>query len=108
MVITLNNKITNAQKEVPTGIALNDKDYMSHLLTMLKDYEKNMAVVLTEASNENLYNIYKSMFDEFTELQREAYELMFRFGWYTLELATKTKSDSLYKTLQKELDSLNN
>jgi len=103
----MNNKISNTQKEVPTGINLNDKDYMTHLLSILKDYEKNIAIALTEASNEKVYNIYKSMFDEISVLQREVYELMFKYGWYSLEQATKTKIDSLFKTLQKELESLN-
>ena len=32
-----NNKICNPKKEVPTGISLNDQDYMTILLTHLKD-----------------------------------------------------------------------
>jgi len=50
----MSNEINNKKKEVPTGITLNDKDYLTTLLTLLKDMEKNLAVALTEASNENL------------------------------------------------------
>lgn len=103
----MNNKICNTKKEVPTGIELNDKDYMTQFLSILKDLEKNMTVALTEASNEKLYEAYKKMFDTISKFQREAYELMFKYGWYTLESATKTKIDSLHKNLTTELDSLN-
>ena len=51
-----NNKISNPKTEVPTGRTLNDKDYLNCLLTTLKEMGKNYATVLTEASNENLYN----------------------------------------------------
>ena len=66
-----------------------------------------MAVILTEASNEKLYQTYKDIFDKISELQRDAYELMFKNGWYTLEAATKTKIDTLHKNLTTEIDSLN-
>ena len=101
------SKIANTKKQVPTGIELNDKDYITHLLSMLKEYEKNLAVALTEASNEILFNEFKNMFDEIAKLQRDAYELMFKYGWYTLEDANKTKVDTLYKDLKNEIDSLN-
>lgn len=102
----MNNKICNTKKEVPTGTTLNDKDYLTHLLSMLKDYEKNMAVVLTEASNEKLYKEFLVMFDTIAEFQRDAYELMFKYGWYTLEAASNSKIDTLHKNLKTEIDSL--
>lgn len=102
-----NNKVSNPKVEVPTGINLNDKDYMTILLTHLKELTKNMAVALTEASNENLYKEYKKMFDAIIESQREAYELMFKFGWYSLEKAKDTKVTTLSDELQQQLDDLN-
>lgn len=103
----MNNKVSNPKKEVSTGITLNDKDYMTHLLSILKCLEKDMAVSLTEASNETLYLEYKTMFDKICEYQRKAYELMFKFGWYELEKASKTKIDSQLKTLKQDFNSLN-
>ena len=82
-----NNKISNPKTEVTTGKSLNDKDYINSLLSSLKELVKNYAIALTEVSNENLYNVYKSMFDNYISLQRETYELMFRNGWYSLEKA---------------------
>lgn len=103
----MNNDINNKKIEVPTGISLNDKDYLTILLTLLKDMEKNLAVALTEASNENLYKEYKKMFDEYAIFQRKAYELMYKFGWYKLEKATKTKISTLISDLETEINDLN-
>ena len=103
----MNNSISNPKTEVSKGTSLNDKDYMNSLLGTLKEMVKNYAVALTEASNENLYNEFKTMFDEYSNLQREVYETMFRKGWYTLEKAEQQKLDSKYQTLNQEFMDLN-
>jgi len=102
-----NNMISNPKTEVPSGKSLNDKDYMNCLLSSLKEMVKNYAVALTEASNENLYNSYKSMFDNYSKLQREVYELMFRNGWYSLEKAEKQKISNKLQMLNQEILDLN-
>ena len=101
-----NNKICNPKTEVPSGKALNDKDYMNCLLSSLKEMVKNYSTVLTEASNEELYTSYKSMFDNYIAMQREVYELMFRNGWYSLEKAEMQKIDSKIQMLNQELSDL--
>lgn len=98
----MNNSISNPKTEVSKGTSLNDKDYMNSLLGTLKEMVKNYSVALTEASNENLYNEFKTMFDEYSNLQREVYETMYRKGWYTLEKAEQQKLDSKYQTLNQE------
>lgn len=103
----MNNDVNNKKVSVPTGISMNDKDYLNNLLTLLKCMEKNLAVALTEASNEVLYKEYKTMFDEFSKFQRMAYELMYKFGWYQLEKSNKTKVTSLLNNLEKEINDLN-
>lgn len=102
-----NNQIKNPKTEVPTGLKLNDKDYINSLLSSLKELVKNYAIALTEASNEKLYQEYKTMFDNYSNLQREVYELMFRKGWYVLEKAEQQKIDSKYQTLNQEFSELN-
>jgi spore coat protein CotF len=102
-----NNKISNPKTEVPTGKMLNDKDYMNCLLSTLKEIVKNYSTALTEASNEELYNGYKSMFDNYIAMQRDVYELMFRYGWYSLEKAEVQKIDSKIQILNQELSNLN-
>ena len=104
----MNNKVCNPKTEVPTGIALNDQDYMTILLTHLKELEKNMTVALTEASNSVIYLEYKDMFEKLIKLQRASYEVMFKLGWYTLEEVPSTKVETLQKNLQSQLDDVDN
>ena len=92
-------KIENTMVEVEKGIELNDKDISNALLTCLKNFTKNYAVSLTEASNDNLYNVYKRQFDELSQLQRETFEMIFRNGWYTLEEADSSKVGEQYNKL---------
>ena len=102
-----NNQISNPKVEVSTGMVLNDKDYLDSLLSTLKQFVKNYAVILTEVSNETLYSVYKEMFDAYSSLQREAYEIMFRKGWYVLEKCDANKISNKYQTLNQEFMDLN-
>lgn len=97
-----NNKICNPKVEVPTGMAFNDKDYITCLLTSLKDMEKNYVIAMSEASNEKLYELHKSVFMKIASLQREVYELMFRRGWYCLEKSPVQKITQKFNTLSQE------
>lgn len=103
----MNNEIKNPKTEVKTGINLNDKDYITNLLSSLKEMVKNYAVALTEASNEYLYQEYNNMFLEYSKLQRDVYELMFRKGWYVLKKADNMEINKKYQTLNQELTELN-
>ena len=102
----MDNKVSNPKIEVPGGMALNDKDYITELLSCLKCMAKDYVVALTEASNEELYNQYYSMFQEISRLQREVYEVMFRHGWYCLEKAETQKVGQKSQMLSQELQSL--
>ncbi len=102
-----NNQVCNPKVEVPSGMTLNDKDYISSLLSTLKGLVKNYAVSLTEASCEELYSEYREMFDTYSSLQREVYELMFNKGWYVLEKADINKISNKYQTLNGEFMDLN-
>lgn len=103
----MNNKINNPKIEVPTGMALNDKDYINSLLSCLKEMGKNYVIAMNEASNEKLYNVYRETFLNIISLQREVYELMFRKGWYVLEKAEQQKIDQKYQTLSQEYTDMN-
>lgn len=102
----MNNKISNEKVPVEGGVELNDKDYINSVLSTLKELVKNYAVSLTEASNEILYSKYKTMFDEYSSLQREVYEIMFRFGWYELEKSDNNKINEKYTMLNQEFTKL--
>ena len=100
------NKVGNSITEVPKGIELNEKDYCICLLTTLKELEKNYVIALTEASNEWLYDIYKGIFNEISDLQRELYTIMFRNGWYQLEPISTTKLEEKYRNLDADYKGL--
>ena len=103
----MNNKISNPKTEVPTGIKMNDKDYLNCLLTCLKDMTKNYTIAMTEASNESLYKSYNSTFQELIKLQRKTFELTFKKGWYSLEKAETNKIDEKLNMHSKEYQDLN-
>ena len=102
-----NNKISNPKTEVPSGIEMNEKDYLTCLLGILKELEKNYSIALTEASNEHLYQSYFNTFKEISSLQRETYELMFKNGWYSLGKAENTKITEKHQMLCQEYQDLN-
>ena len=102
-----NNKIQNQMVETKAGIKKNDKDHIRDLLSELKSMTKNYAVALTEASNEVLYDMYFQTFTNISGLQRETYELMFRFGWYQLEKVECQKITEQYNQQTKEYQELN-
>ena len=99
--------INNKEIEIDKSIDMNEKDYITSLLTSLKDIEKNMCVSLTEDINENLYKKYKEMFNNISDLQRKVFEVMFRLGFYKLEKQEKTKIDKKYNDLYNNYNTLN-
>ena len=103
----MNNKICNKKVEVSKGIEMNDKDYITSLLSTLKDMEKNYVIAMSEASCEELYNKHKQVFDAISSLQREVYEFMFRKGWYFIEEADANKINQKYEMLNQEYNDLN-
>lgn len=101
-----NNKVSNPKTEVPSTFKMNDKDYLTSILAVEKAMVKDYAVALTEASNNDLYNDFCDMFNDVIELQREVYNLMFKKGWYSLEMAEENKIQQKYNTLQQEVSQL--
>lgn len=103
----MNNQISNPKVEVPTGIVLNEKDYITCLNATLKEMAKGYVTAMTEASSESLYSVYKEIFEKVSDLQREVYEIMFRKGWYILEKCDTTKINTKYQNFTQEYSDLN-
>lgn len=99
----MNNKISNTKTEVPEQREMNDKDYITAMLEIEKAIVKNLSVSLTEASNSDLYNDFYDMFDAVSNMQRQIYELMFKKGWYCLEIAEQNKISEKLNKLTKEI-----
>ena len=95
-------KVCNTKKEVPTGISLNEKDYITELLTTLKDIVKNYTIAITEASNQKIYQKKLNSFIKLIVLDSDTIVTMFRIGWYCLETAPRDKIKEKNKTLETE------
>ena len=102
------NKISNKKTEVPQTNEMNDKDYITTILSIEKEIVKNYAIAMTEASNDELCNDFHDMFDDVSEIQREVYNVMFKKGWYCLEVADENKIMQKLNTLEQELPQLEN
>lgn len=87
----MNNKVENPKTEVPETTDLNDRDYLNGILESLKNMSNNFSVALNECSNEAMYKEVFTMFQETKDMAREAYNLMFQNGWYSLEKAEQQK-----------------
>ena len=98
-----NNKISNPKTEVEQTSKMNDKDYITTILCVEKAIVKDYATSLTEASNNSLYDDYFDMFEEVCSLQREIYNLMFKKGWYCLEMAEENKISEKINNLSQDL-----
>ena len=87
---------------------MTDRDFLNDILASEKDITSNTATSITEASNRNLASFFLEFFDITEELQREAYELAWNYGWYTLEEAEAKKIKEEVKNLTKRIDELSN
>ena len=100
-------KIENAKMEIPSGILINDEDMLNSLLEIEKNMSVNLTIALNEASNENLYEHLFDSFETIKDLQRDLFEIAFRYGWYSLEEAESNKIQEKYNKLNKQFQSLN-
>ena len=98
-----NNEIKNPKVEVPTGIEMNDRDYLSVVLELEKNMSNNYSIALNEASNDYLYEDYFVLFEDTKDAARELYNLMFEKGWYTLEEAEEKKVTEKINCLTQKL-----
>ena len=101
------SKKENHKMEVPSGIEINDKDMLIALLEIEKNMSVNLTIAMNEASNENLYERLFDSFETIKDLQRDLYEIAFRYGWYSLEEAEDSKVSEEYNKLNEEINDLN-
>lgn len=101
------SKIENTKMEVPDGINMNDEDMLNSLLEIEKNMSVNMTIALNEASNETLYEHLFDSFETIKDLQRDLFEIAFRYGWYSLEEAETNKIQEEYNKLNQQFQNLN-
>ena len=100
------SKICNPTIKLDYGLSLNDKDYSTLLLTLVKSLEKNTCIFMTECSNEYLFSKIENIFNKYKDLQREIFETMFRKGLYTMEAVEDKNITSKLTTLNENFESL--
>ena len=99
-------KIENQKMEVPSGIPMNDEDMLNALLEIEKNMSVNLTIALNEASNESLYERLFDSFETIKDLQRDLFEIAFRYGWYSLEEAEDNKITEEYQKLNQKIQNL--
>lgn len=101
-----NNEIKNLKMEVPMGIEMNDRDYLNSILELEKNMSNNYSIALNEASNDYLYEDYFTLLEDTKDAARDAYNLMFQYGWYTLEEAEEQKLNDKINCFTQKLTEL--
>ncbi|MDD3453775.1 MAG: spore coat protein [Bacilli bacterium] len=102
----MNNKIENNKTEVVEDMNMNDEDILSTILSIEKNMSVNLAYSLNEASNEILYDELYSIFENVKDLQRDIYEIMFQYGWYSIEKADNSKINEEVNKFKNKLSKL--
>lgn len=102
------SKIENQKIEVDKGINMNDEDRLSTILEIEKNMSVNLTIALNESSNEYLYNQLWDHFETVKDLQRDIFEIMFQYGWYSLETAEENKINEKINELQMKLEDIKN
>lgn len=102
----MNNKVSNPKVEVPTTTEMNDLNYVSDILESEKNMCTNLSIALNEASNYDVYEHYFDIYDNVREAQRNTYNLLFQYGWYSLEKTEQTKIDEKYNELNNKMSEL--
>lgn len=101
-----NEKVCNPKTEIPQTIEMNERDYLNDLLETEKNMSVNLTIALNEASNEELYNKIKDIYENVKQSQRDLFELMFRNGWYCLEKAEDQKITQSINKLEQSMQEL--
>ena len=102
----MNNKVSNPKIEVPKTKEMNDYDFLITLLEAEKNMSNNLSSALNEVSCDKLFNFEFTLFTEVKGLARDLFDVMFEYGWYSLEKAEQIKIDTAITKLDQKLKEL--
>lgn len=102
----MENKVCCKEVKCECIKEMNDRDLLDDILASEKAITTNTSIALIEASNDKLEQEIYEFFETVLQLQREAFELAWNNGWYTLEEVQKSKIGEKAKSLQKKYDEL--
>lgn len=91
--------IKNPSVGVPKvkGPELNDRDILNDVLATQKYLTDNYNIFVREASHEQLHQTVMGIFQDTHHTAREAYNLMFKKGWYTLTSAARQNVEQTHQ-----------
>ncbi|QQK81360.1 spore coat protein [Salicibibacter cibi] len=78
-------KIQNPQTNVPKTQQMNDKDFITDLLSTEKYMTSSYGTAMNEASHMQLYQEINSICNDTDQCARDLFNTMFQKGWYALE-----------------------
>ncbi len=99
-------KVACEEKKTDCTSCMTDRDYLNDVLAVEKQITNNTSIAITEASNENLRNKLKKIYDSVEEDQKDTFELAWNKGWYTLESVEDQKIEETINNLKERYEEL--
>ncbi|WP_228550114.1 spore coat protein [Salinibacillus xinjiangensis] len=90
-------KISNQETQVPKTPQMNERDFINDILTTEKYMTAAYSTAMNEVSNQTLYSDLATIFKETQDCQRNLFDMMFKKGWYSLEVADQQKMQQSYQ-----------
>ncbi|WP_343842743.1 spore coat protein [Salinibacillus aidingensis] len=76
---------------------MNERDFVNDMLATEKYMTASYTTAMNEVSNQRLYQDVSLIFKETQDCQRNLFDLMFKNGWYSLEVADQQKMQQSYQ-----------
>ncbi|MBX6354154.1 MAG: spore coat protein [Thermoflavifilum sp.] len=98
-----NTKIQNpkpAGEPQVKGPEMNDRDRLNDILATEKYLTDGLNVAVREASHDALHRDLMTVLTETHQAARDIYNLMFQYGWYSLEAEQQQKLDQTHQQFQ--------
>ncbi|SES66351.1 Coat F domain-containing protein [Salinibacillus kushneri] len=89
--------ISNQETQVPKTPQMNERDFVNDMLATEKYMTASYNTAMNEVSNQGLYQDVSLIFKETQDCQRNLFDLMFKNGWYSLEVADQQKMQQSYQ-----------
>ncbi len=89
--------ISNQETQVPKTPQMNERDFVNDMLATEKYMTASYTTAMNEVSNQQLYQDVSLIFKETQDCQRNLFDLMFKNGWYSLEVADQQKMQQSYQ-----------
>ena len=100
-------KVENKKTPTSKVKSMNDEDILNDILSNEKSMSNNYGYAIDEMSNKVLFKKIMDIFKDTKNAARNAFELSFEKGWYTLEKAEKNKIKQAYDKANKQVKELN-